>query len=245
MKPRTTKQTGYPNFAGLVALLPTLRHLVDTSATVTLELEEAERIRMMGFDARPGPWWVPPLPADLVAGNPLLEPLANNVDPFWRSRQSESERSHRTEIVEQTPLESALATGGGETPGGATEPSEISDPAASNMESVAILSAINRAGGCVERRKLQKKLWRMGAMAFNHGLEFLKHQGLIQVAGKLLIVQRADPAELAALHVPPRNEDVPQTNDGVPPVESALVLTAAPDQLTNFGGTSQTTPRGR
>jgi hypothetical protein len=188
MKPPTTKETAQPDYAGLVALLPTLRHLVDTSGTVTLELEEAGRIMVMGFDARPGPWSVPPLPADLVAGNPLLELLADNVDPFWCPRQSESEPSRRaTEIVEQNGAEAvALATSAGETPDLVTEPSQTSSPNAWNMESAAILSAINRAGGSVERRQLQKKLWRIKAEQFNQAMASLVEHGLIRFEGKMI-----------------------------------------------------------
>jgi len=67
--------------------------------------------------------------------------------------------------VEQNQVVSALATGQAEIPDGVTEPSEISDPNAWGKESVAILSALTRAGGTIERRQLQKKLWRIKAEA--------------------------------------------------------------------------------
>jgi hypothetical protein len=181
--------TTQPDYPGLVRLLPTLHHLVDASGMVTLEPPEAESVNRLGFPAQPGPWRVPPLPTDLVDGNPLLEPLGDDQDPFWHPRQSESVPGHRVETVEQGQVKSVglAAIPPPQTPDGAPESSEIRNPAW-NKEGAAILVAIGRAGGSIERRKLQKKLWRIRAERFNGAIHRLATEGLIKLDGNLLIL---------------------------------------------------------
>src|ERR1700674_4075558 len=50
----TTKPATQLDYPGLVRLLPILRHLPDAAGMVTLEPEEAERIRNLGFQVQAG-----------------------------------------------------------------------------------------------------------------------------------------------------------------------------------------------
>jgi hypothetical protein len=45
-------------------------------------------------------------------------------------------------------------------------------PIRRHEERVAILAALNRAGGTIERRGLQKRLWKIKAEQFNQAREF-------------------------------------------------------------------------
>lgn len=172
-----------PDYAGLIAVLQTLRQLVDATGVVTLESKEAGRIEALGFQAEPGPWRVPSLPAHLVAGDPLLEPLGDDVDPFWRPSAPPAPA--------QSPAPLTTATPGDQTTGKADAPpspeSETPVPdRALEKECQAILTAVERSGRRIARRVLQKKLWRFRAEAFNEAIRLLITKGLLNVDGNAL-----------------------------------------------------------
>jgi len=201
---------------------------VDACGTITLESHEAERIRTLGFHSKAGLWRVPSLPAHLVAGNPLLEALGDDRDAFWRPRQSTSEPDYQAAGVVEGPAEQV---GQVYNPGIQNRPMEVSLPDASETDCAAILAAVERVGGRIERRKLQKKLWRLKAEQFNRALESLRRRGLIQIDRNLVVALRIDQADSALFH------SALQTNDAVPPGDRALGLAGAADRVSTFRGT--------
>ena len=235
-----------PDYAGLVNLLPTLRRLVDAGGSVALEPHEAERIRALGFQAQPGTWRVPPLPARLVAGNPLLEPLGDDVDLFWKPSPGESIEAFEVTItdnpaneafdsLEPMPDENAKrSTAVGVSPRAKPTP-DLADDEALEKECAAILEAVERAGGIVPRRSLQKKLWRIKADPFNRSIELLRVRGLIQVEGKMLMAKETRP-ESSPFHA------VPQRDGDIPRVESALGSDQGAGPVNGIRGASRTAP---
>jgi hypothetical protein len=75
------KMSDTPDYAALVRLFHILRTLVDACGDLTLTADEAAQIRLLGFRAEEGRWRVPPVPFELVAGNPLLEHLSLGWNP--------------------------------------------------------------------------------------------------------------------------------------------------------------------
>jgi hypothetical protein len=211
-----------------------------------LEPEEAEQIKALGFHTEAGPWSVPPLPADLVAGNPVLAPLGDDVDSFWsptsratvEAAQVTITRKHGAEI----PAVAVVGTPGDgdqdgnpslpDSPRSRTLPDQGADRSL-EKECTAVLAALERAGACIPKRVLQKKLWRIPADHLNEVIRSLVERGEIQIEGNALIAQPVPRSYSNQFHV------VPQSGERVPRVESAPWLTGAPDQLTDFGGGSQ------
>ncbi len=225
-----------PDYSGLVTLLPKLRRLVDAAGKVMLEPHEVEQIRALGFQAQPGTWVVPRLPGELVAGNPLFEFLGGDVDPFWRPSSGVSHEVPEIAIPDRPTTESldafdlmaqnAQAPSGNPSSStaaqachGATQIPDLAGDQALEKELTAILEAVERAGGSLPRRSLQKKLWRIKAEQFNRAIELLRVRGVIQVEGKVLVTQAARPAS-------PQFHAVPQPDNDFPQVE----LPVGPDQ---------------
>lgn len=226
MSHRQSAATG-PDYVGLVRLLSTLHHLPDADGRSMLEPQEAEHIRRLGFQAQPGPWVCPLIPAHLVAGNVLLEHLTDNVDPFWYSKRAALR-------VEQPPVEPVHAAYNGDVLENGPEDEVAAPPSEpSERDCNAILEAVERSGGQIERRQLQKKLWRIRAEQFNRALDFLVEQALIQIQGNSLIAQRADGTEQPGL---PPFHAVPPPQESVPQAGSALGLTGELDQVNEFRG---------
>ncbi len=159
------------DYASLVDLLPQLSRVPDGLGETNLTEEEAEQIRALGFPADPGRWFAPLLPHDLVRDDGLLEPLsdswAEDVDP----------RRLLTEQVEKSPAridekDSAV-------------PGDGRDRILSE-EQLRIFEALQRAGGWVKRRRLQKNLWRLGSRRFNEGLSSLQKSGVLELTGSMV-----------------------------------------------------------
>jgi hypothetical protein len=85
-------------------------------------------------------------------------------------------------------------------------------------ECAAILEAVERSGGSVPRRNLQKKLWRIKAKPFNCAIELLKSRGLILVDGKMVAIIR----EVRPRPDSPLFHGVPQPDANVPRIKSDL-----------------------
>jgi len=62
VKPIIATPIALPTYAELVRFLPSLHRLVDVTGLVTLEPNEVDLIRALGFDAHSGLWRVPPIP---------------------------------------------------------------------------------------------------------------------------------------------------------------------------------------
>jgi hypothetical protein len=218
---------------------------VDATGLVTLETHETDLIRALGFDAQVGPWCVPPLPADLVAGNPLLEHLGESADPFWKPRggheapQAAILRDHSAKTQGVTDAVSPWdgAQGGNprsteslsDSPTARTPLHQAVDPAL-EKECTSVLAAVERAGGRIAKRLLQKKLWRIRAEQFNEVIRSLVGRGEIQIEEGTLIAQPVPRSDSNQFQV------VPQSGEDVPRKESLPGLTRAPDQLMDFGG---------
>ena len=201
-----------PDYEGLVQLLSTLRQLPDTDGMAILESHEADGITQLGFDAQPGPWCCPPIPAHLVAGNALLEHLADNVDAFWYPRRAAMR-------VDQPPGEPVIPTNGVGVVGVCHE--EVPPKTVSRADSNAILEAVERAGGRIAKRLLQKKLWRIPAERFNQAIQVLVEHGEIRIEGNVLIAQPVPQPESSAFHGAPQSlESVPPTLSAIGPGES-------------------------
>lgn len=222
-----------PNYLGLVALLPTLHRLVDAGGKVILEPNEVEQIRALGFHADAGPWRVPRLPANLVAGNPLLEPLGDDVDSFWTPSSEASAETLQARQPAETPPDvlDVMSPGARASSSTTASPrsSEAKTTCALEKECAAILAAVERAGGSIPKRLLQKKLWRVRADRFNQVIQSLVERGEIYVEGNMLMAQLVPQPALPQFHM------VPQSGRNVPQVASAPGLTSTPDQLTDFG----------
>ncbi len=199
--------TRQPDYPALIALLPTLHRLVDAGGTVILEPHEADRITALGFPAQSGTWSVPNLPAALVAGNPLLEPLGDDVDRFWKPRSLATVEAAQVTIIRKHGAEiPAVAEVG--TPGEGDQDRSLSSTAslfdsprfrtlfdqcavrAPEKECTSVLAAVERAGGCIPKRLLQKKLWRIPADRLNQVIRSLVEQDSIRVEGNILIASQ-------------------------------------------------------
>ena len=53
-------------------------------------------------------------------------------------------------------------------------------------EQLRIFEALQRAGGWVKRRRLQKNLWRLGSRRFNEGLSSLQKSGVLELTGSMV-----------------------------------------------------------
>jgi|SRR5665213_1968335 len=192
-----------PDYLGLVTLLPILRHLVDAAGVVTLEPEEADRIRALGFHAQAGRWSVPRLPADLVAGNPLLEPLGDDVDHFWKPSSPASAESLQVRVTDTQSAEThdVVDTISPDAPRGTSSSTAPISPEPKTIpelvpdytlekECAAIFEAVERAGGRIPKRLLQKKLWRIRAERFNQVIQSLVEQKSIRVEGNMLMASQ-------------------------------------------------------
>ena len=156
------------DYAALVELVSQLSRTPDGLAETILNETEAEQIRRLGFPAAPGQWFVPLLPHDLAQGNGLLECLsdawAEDVDP--RRLLPEQVEKSPAEIDEEDSVE----------PG---------DRIWSEDE-VRVFEALQRAGGWVKRRRLQKNLWRLGSRRFNEALASLQARGALELNGSMI-----------------------------------------------------------
>jgi hypothetical protein len=106
--PKILRMSDAPDYAALVRLFPVLRNCVDGCGEVTLTVEEAAQIRLLGFPAEEGRWKVPPVPPESVRDNPLLEHLSIgwgirrdfvrplSTDAVQRERQTEKREASTT-----------------------------------------------------------------------------------------------------------------------------------------------------
>jgi len=162
----------------------------------------------LGFDAHSGLWRVPPIPADLVVGNPLLEPLGDDVDSFWKPSLGASAEMPQGEVTRkqaaETPSDLDAMSPAVDVPSGSPSCStavSVAPPQARTLpdlapdctpekECSAILAAVERAGGRIAKRLLQKKLWRIRAERFNQVIQSLVEQESIRVEGNMLMASR-------------------------------------------------------
>ncbi len=166
------------DYAALVELLAQLHQVPDSLGKTVLTKEEAEQIRALGFPATQGEWWVPVLPNNLVMGDGLLEPLSwtEDVDP----------RRLLPEQLEKSPAK--------------TDEEKSVEPG----DEVRILQALQRAGLWVNRRRLQKNLWRLGSRRFNGAMASLQARGVLELNGSMvhLAVTELDKELSANLQMP-------------------------------------------
>jgi hypothetical protein len=188
------------NYAALARLLPLLRNLVDACGDVWLTDGEAARIRALGFSAQVGRWRVPPLPPELVAGNPLLEPLSIGWEPPPPLRGhtfSEVSRGAGRLVTAARPQAlvtpqptTATAESYGEWPRVDGPRSSSGELIRSDAEVAAkVLAALRNAGGRVSKRRVQQKLWRFPAAVVNQALNSLASRGLVRRDGSWLCAE--------------------------------------------------------
>ena len=119
------------------------------------------------------------LPNFLVQGDGLLEPLsdawAEDPDPRRPRRllREQLERTH-PEIDEERSAE----------PG---------DGAWSDEE-LRLFEAVQRAGGWINKRKLQQRLWRMRAHRLKIALESLRKRGAVELRGAAVHLMAIEPS---------------------------------------------------
>ena len=155
------------DFQGLVELLLRLRQIPDGLGDSRLTENEAARIRTLGFRAAAGPWRVPPLPHRLVAGG-LFESLADR----WREQENREYLNDGGATSEPCEVEIQLP----DYPARKLHP--VEEPRWSDDE-VRVLAALRRNGGCLKRRILQRRHWRMKANRFNAALESLTQRRIV------------------------------------------------------------------
>ncbi len=162
------------DFAGLVEVLRNLQQVPDATAQTVLTVEEAAKIRALGFAAKAGPWRVPPLPDELVVGDGLLECLGET----WRASN------------EDIPLPELRA----QEPEAAVE-AQVEKPPAPKVppfsdDEKRVLRAVHRLGVCTVRT-VQQALWRMGAERFHRALDRLVARGTLRTVGHMIVVARS------------------------------------------------------
>lgn len=178
-----------PDYAALVNLFPILRNCVDGCGEVTLTVEEAERIRSLGFVADAGRWKVPPLPFELVRDNPLLENLSIGWDTYHAENPVTAANGTRKDVeVRRNKIGSEYGFQAPVTPDRIsainnpiptrTRVSQWNDPQVLAL-SLKIQGAIQRHGGQIAKRRLQQRFWRYPARIFNQALERLVIRGQV------------------------------------------------------------------
>lgn len=197
------ESTKSPDYAALVKLLPTLKHLVDALGDVILMPGEAEKIQTYGFAAHPGRWPVPPVPPELVAGNGLLEHLASRWDPFWALRRSVEEPVEDTHaaLSPDAAVPAAVSAAPPTNTGVAIRVSQhdlqskLASPRTDRREpntvQIQILRLLERHGGQMRRRLLQQKCWRRTREEFNDALADLVERQVVIEEGPIVRVTRA------------------------------------------------------
>jgi hypothetical protein len=187
-------------YAALLELLPTLHHLVDACGEVWLTGEEAARIEKLGFPAQAGRWHVPPVPPELVAGNPLLEHLSIGWRPPQTAAQPPSDNpssevlGREEPVAPQVQLESEASAGqqSQTLPMRSSSTSAVGDSVIEQLETK-ILAVIERHGGQVHKRRLQQTLWRFPAAAFNQAIESLVHREAVNIEGPWVLLHKPTP----------------------------------------------------
>ena len=162
-------------YAALVELLPQLSRAPDGLGETFLTEEEAEQIRALGFPATRGEWWVPVLPNFLVQGDGLLECLSDAwADPDPRRLLPEHPEKTLSEIDQEQSVEP--------------------DDRISSKDEVRVFGAVQRAGGWINKRKLQQRLWRMRAHRLKTALELLRKRDAVELHGATVHLVATEPS---------------------------------------------------
>ena len=122
------------------------------------------------------------LPHNLVMGDGLLEPLSDawteDVDPR-RLLPEQLEKSH-PEIDDKQSVEP--------------------DDRISSKDEASVFDAVQRAGGWINKRKLQQRLWRMRARRLKIALESLRKRGAVELQGAAVHLMAIEPSANLQTH---------------------------------------------
>jgi hypothetical protein len=169
-----------PDYEGLLKLLPRLNRFPDAIGETTLTLEEAEKIRRLGFAADAGPWRVPALPPELTR-----DTMSETLSAGWKDRTDAPNILRSAGNPERATAGRQFATtprAPKRTPGryhlmpaqqyGPVEP--VVQEAAQRIEQAL-------RNGPVAKRLLQQRMGRYGYKApiFHEALRYLSERGKI------------------------------------------------------------------
>jgi hypothetical protein len=185
-----------PDYEGLLKLLPRLRQFPDATGQTSLVAAEATEIRSLGFWAEAGPWRVPALPPELTRDT-MFESLSADWGAPRTDSQPLPDTDSRRDCITPTgedpevpaqkmpallghacrehPRTNAPIVSSRQSP---EADQKLVEKCASKIE-----AAAQAAGGEIDRRRLQQKLWRYKARIFHHALTYLAQRGRITLHG--------------------------------------------------------------
>lgn len=166
--------TAAPDYEGLLKLLPRLRRFPDATGETAITPAEAVEIQELGFPAEAGKWNIPFIPFEFVRDSPFE----------WASRQPQT-----VPIDGQgKDLRSAIPQGGTNGRQDVEQRRQVSGTEGRCWLEQRMIRAIEKAGGRMLKRCLQKKFWRTRADEFRRALSAAVQAGFLRIEGQSVVL---------------------------------------------------------